>query len=64
MATYGLTLADAVWRFPYRAALVLVAAYNARHGGTGTGPDPCDRAVARARRRARAFLESHFTISP
>lgn len=36
---------------------------NERHGGK-SGPSYAARASAAARNKARAFLESHFTIVP
>lgn len=63
MHEYSLTLYDAVFRFPLRAALGLWPAIAYRHGGGGTGPDAIDRAVLAARRKARAFFEKHFRIT-
>lgn len=64
MAEYGLSLHEAVWRFPLEAAAALAPSRVRRHGGKWAAPDASDRAVAAARARAKDWLKAHFTILP
>ena len=64
MSDYGLSLYEAVWRFPLEAAAHLAPARVRRHGGKWAAPDASDRAVAEARARAKAWLAAHFRILP
>lgn len=64
MAEYGLSLYEAVWKFPLAAAQALAPARVRRHGGKWSQPDASDRAVAEARAKCKAWLAAHFTILP
>lgn len=64
MSDYGLTLHEAVWRFPLAAAMALAPARVRRHGGKWDRPQSADMAVAAARARAKAWLSKRFTILP
>jgi hypothetical protein len=63
MAEYGIRPVEAVWHTALVIPLVLMAARNERHGGSG-GPSYAARASTAARNKARQFLEAHFTIVP
>ena len=62
-AEYGISFTDAVWRTSLVIPLVMLPARNERMGGEG-GPSYCTRASIAARNKARAFLETHFSIVP
>ena len=64
MSDYGLTLHDAVWRFPLEAAAALAPARVRRHGGKWSQPDSSDRAVAAARAKCKAWLALNFSVLP
>jgi hypothetical protein len=64
MADYGVTLHEAVWRFPLEAGRALAPARTRRHGGEWNRPGAVDRAKAAARARAKAWLREHFIILP
>ena len=62
MAEYGLSLAEATWRFPIRAALGLVRPRAQRMGHDATGPDHTDRASISKRQEVMAWIEQNFRI--
>lgn len=64
MSDYGVSLHEAVWKFPLVAAHYLAPARVRRHGGKWEAPDSSDRAIAAARARAKAWLAKHFRILP
>lgn len=64
MADYGLSLHEAVWKFPLVAANYLAPARVRRLGGKWTAPDSTDRAIMQARARCKAWLAAHFRILP
>lgn len=64
MSDYGISLHEAVWTFPLEAALALAPARVRRLGGKWDQPNSHDRAVARARARAKRWLEANFRILP
>lgn len=64
MSDYGISLYEAVWKFPLLAATLLAPARVRRLGGKWDQPDARDRAAAAARQRCKAWLAEHFTLLP
>lgn len=61
MATYGLSLEEALWRQPRVATLVLMPASRERTGATGL-MSYTDMASARARNEVWRWINARYTI--
>lgn len=61
MATYHVSLHDAVWRFPRVVILMLIPAYAERQGQSAGMTRP-DRASQHARKKMRSMLEREFDV--
>lgn len=64
MAEYRLTLFEAVFRFPIRAAFALIPSRSERLGRRQSGPTDGDTASIRKRAQVKEWLKAHFTIVP
>lgn len=64
MATWSVSLFEAIWRFPLIAAATLLPAATVRSGGDLRGEDLMSRASLRARAEAERVLRQHYLIVP
>jgi hypothetical protein len=64
MAEYHMPMDKALWGIPggVTAALALLPAYQHRKGGDAAGPTDVDAAAAKAKKKARKWLNDHFEI--
>lgn len=61
MATYKVSLFDALWRFPRVVIWMLIPAYAERQGQPA-GMSPIDRASSAARREMRNNIQTYYDI--